>query len=85
MSAIVKDDWTNCEKNIRHIKNQKDIGFIALVVSENIEINELGGKNLFGIISVAQICTKLSKNEENSSNFALHFFLCVLNPLNLGD
>ena len=47
MSAIVKDDWTNCEKNIRHIKNQKDIGFIALVVSENIEINDFGEKNIF--------------------------------------
>ena len=44
MSAIVKEDWTNCEKNIKHLKNQKDIGFIALVVSENIEINEFWGK-----------------------------------------
>ena len=53
MSAIVKDDWTNCEKNIKDLKNQKDIGFIALLVSENIEINEFGGKkyilnNFFG-------------------------------------
>ena len=47
VSAIVKDDWKNCEKNIKHLKNQKDIGFIALVVSENIEINEFGGKNIF--------------------------------------
>ena len=47
MSAIVKDDWTNCEKNIKHLKNQKDIGFIALVVSENMEINEFGGKIYF--------------------------------------
>ena len=44
MSAIVKDDWTNCEKNIKDQKNQKDIGFIALGVSENIEINEFGGE-----------------------------------------
>ena len=44
MSAIVEDDWTNCEKNIEHLINQKDIGFIALVVSKNIEINELGKK-----------------------------------------
>ena len=85
MSAIVKDDWTNCEKNIKHLKNQKDIGFIALVVLENIEINEFGEKNIFWIIFVAQICTKLSKNDENWPNFALHFFLCVLNLLNLGD
>ena len=47
MSAIVKDDWTKCEKNIKHLKNQKDIGFIALVVSENIEINDFGEKNIF--------------------------------------
>ena len=47
MSAIVKDDWTNSEKNIKHLKNQKDIGFIALVVSENIEINDFGEKNIF--------------------------------------
>ena len=47
MSAIVKDDWTNCEKNNKHLKNPKDIGFIALVVSENIEINEFGEKNIF--------------------------------------
>ena len=47
MSAIVKEDWTNCEKNIKHLKNQKDIGFIALVVSENIEINEFGEKIYF--------------------------------------
>ena len=85
MSAIVKDDWTNCEKNIKHIKNQKDIGFIALVVSENIEINDFGEKNIFWIIFVAQICTKWSKNDENRTNFALHFLLCVLNLLNLGD
>ena len=43
MSAIVKDDWTNCEKNIKDLKNQKHDGFKALMVSENIEINELGG------------------------------------------
>ena len=85
MSAIVKDDWTNCEKNIKHLKNPKDIGFIALVVSENIEINEFGGNNIFWIIFVAQICTKWSKNDENRPNFALHFLLCVLNLLNLGD
>jgi len=85
VSAIVKDDWTNCEKNIKDLKNQKHDGFKALMVSENIELNELGGKNLFRIIFVAQICTKLSKNDKNSSNFALHFFLCVLNLLNLGD
>ena len=47
MSAIVKDDWTNCEKNFKHLKNLKDIGFIALVVSENIEMNEFGEKNIF--------------------------------------
>ena len=40
MSVIVKDDWTNCERNIKHLKIQKDIGIIALVFSENIEINE---------------------------------------------
>ena len=44
MSAIVKDDWKNCEKNIKDLKNQKHDGFKALMVSENIEINELGGK-----------------------------------------
>ena len=38
------------KKNIKHLKNQKDIGFIALVVSENIEINESGEKNIFWII-----------------------------------
>ena len=70
---------------MKDLKNQKHDGFKALMVSENIELNELGGKNLFRIIFVAQICTKLSKNDENSSNFALHFFLCVLNLLNLGD
>ena len=21
--AIVKDNWTNCEKNVKHLKNQK--------------------------------------------------------------
>ena len=47
MSAIVKDDWTKCEKNIKHLTNQKDISFIALVVSENIELNEFGVKNIF--------------------------------------
>ena len=47
MSAIVKDDWTNCKKNIKHLTNQKDIGFIALMVSENIEINDFGEKILF--------------------------------------
>ena len=44
MSAIVKDDRTNCEKNIKHLKNQKRDGFKALGVSENMEINELGEK-----------------------------------------
>ena len=24
VSVIVKDDWTDCEKNIMHLKNQKD-------------------------------------------------------------
>ena len=43
----MEDDWTNIEKNIEHLINQKDIGFIALVVSKNIEINELGEKNIF--------------------------------------
>ena len=85
MSAIVKDDWTNCEKNIKDIKIQKYDGFKALMASENIEINELGGKNLFRIIFVAQICTKLSKNDKNRPNFAMHFLLSVLNQLNLGD
>ena len=47
MSTIVRDDWTNCEKNIKHLKNQKDNGFIAPVVSENMEINEFGEKNIF--------------------------------------
>ena len=47
MLDIVKDDWTNCEKNIKHLKNQKHDGFKALMFSENIEINELGEKNLF--------------------------------------
>ena len=47
MSAIVKDDWTNCEKNIKLLKNQKHDGFKALGVSENMEINELGEKNIF--------------------------------------
>ena len=47
MSAIVKDDWTNCEKNIKHLNNQKRDGFKALGVSENIEINEFGEKNIF--------------------------------------
>ena len=44
VSTIVRDDWTNCEKNIKHLKNQKDNGFIAPVVSENMEINEFGEK-----------------------------------------
>ena len=43
----MKDYWTNCEKNIKHLKYQKDIGFIALVVSENIEKKEFGGKIYF--------------------------------------
>ena len=47
MSAIVKDDWTKCEKNIKHLKNQKDTGFIALVVSENINLNEFGVNKYF--------------------------------------
>jgi len=75
----------NVKKNIKDLENQKHDGFKALMVSENIKLNELGGKNVVRIIFVAQICTKLSKNDENSSNFALHFFLCVLNLLNLGD
>ena len=39
MSAIMKDDWTKCEKNIKHLNNQKNIGFKVLLVSENIEKN----------------------------------------------
>ena len=85
MSAIVKDDWKNCEKNIKPLKNQQNIVFKALVVSENMELNVFGGKNRLWIIFVAQICTKLSKNDENRPKFMLHFFLCVLNLLNLGD
>ena len=64
MSAIVKDDWTNCEKNIKNLKNQKHDGFKALMVSENIEINELGGENLFRIIlwlKFAPNCPKMTK------------------------
>ena len=64
MSAIVKDDWTNCEKNIKHLKNQKDIGFIALVVSENIEINEFGEKMYFELflwLKFAQNGPKMTK------------------------
>ena len=41
--ATVKDDWTYCEKNIKHLKNQK-----ALVVSEDIKkINEFWEKIIF--------------------------------------
>ena len=72
MSAIVKDDWTKCEKNIKHLKNQEDIGFIALVVSENIELNEFGVKKYFE--SLAQICTKWSKNDKIKAKFCVAFF-----------
>ena len=64
MSAIVKDDWTNCEKNIKHLKNQKGIGFIALVVSENKEINEFGEKIYFQKflwLKFAPNCPKMTK------------------------
>ena len=73
------------KKNIKHLKNQKEICFIALGVSENIEINELGENIYLESFFLAQICTKLSKNDKNRPNFTLHFFLCVLNLLNLGD
>ena len=66
-------------------KIQKHDAFKALGVSENMEISELGGEKIFWIIFVAQICTKLSKNDENRPKFMLHFFLCVLNLLNLSD
>ena len=45
-----------------------------IVVSENIEMNDFGGKYIL-IIFVAQICTKWSKNYENRPNVALHFFM----------
>ena len=60
----MKDDWTNCEKNIKHRKNQKDIGFIALVVSENIEVNEFGEKIYFQKflwLKFAPNCPKMTK------------------------
>ena len=47
MSASLKDDWTNCEKNIKHLKNQNNNVFKALVVSEDMELNEFGGKIYF--------------------------------------
>ena len=31
VSAIVRDDWTNCEKIIKHLKNQKNICFKVLM------------------------------------------------------
>ena len=31
VSAIVKDDWTKCEKIIKHLKNQKNICFKVLM------------------------------------------------------
>ena len=31
VSAIVIDDWTNCEKIIKHLKNQKNICFKVLM------------------------------------------------------
>ena len=46
MSAIVKDNWTNCEKNIKHERNKKDNVFKALVVSEDMELNVFGGENI---------------------------------------
>ena len=42
----MRDDWTNCEKNIKHLKNQKNNVVKPLVVSEDIELNEFGGKNI---------------------------------------
>ena len=35
------------KKNIKHLKNQKRDGFKALGVSEIMEINDLGEKNIF--------------------------------------
>ena len=64
MSAIVKDDWTNCEKNIKDLKNQKHDGFKALMVSENIELNELRGKiylESFLWLKFAPNCPKMMK------------------------
>ena len=64
MSAIVKDDWTYCEKNIKDLKNQKHDGFNALMVSENIEINELGEKIYFKSflwLKFAPNCPKMTK------------------------
>ena len=64
MSAIVKDDLTNCEKNIMHLKSQKHDGFKVLGVSENIEINELGKKinfESFLWLKFAPNCQKMTK------------------------
>ena len=70
MSAIVKDDWTNCEKNIKHLKNQKDIGFKALVVSENMNKLIWGKKyilNNFCASNLHQIVQKWQKQVGLSS------------------
>ena len=60
----MKDDWTNCEKNIKDLKIQKYDGFKALMASENIEINELGRKNYFESflwLKFAPNCPKMTK------------------------
>ena len=64
MSAVVRDDWTNCEKNVKHLKNHKDTGFIALVVSEIIEINEFLEENIciiIGYSSSMDLCVGIPK------------------------
>ena len=38
MSAIVKDDWTKCEKIIKHLKNQKNTCFKVLMAQGNMEV-----------------------------------------------
>ena len=38
VSAIVKDDWTKCEKIIKHLKNQKNICFKVLMAQGNMEV-----------------------------------------------
>ena len=38
VSAIVKDDWTKCEKIIKHLKIQKNICFKVLMAQGNMEV-----------------------------------------------
>ena len=67
-----------------HLKNQRNVCFIVLMAEGNMEIYELKQKNLFRIIFVAQIGSKWSENHKNRPKFALRFFSCFFNLVDLG-